>query len=124
MSDFSPRCEPNRTSGGGDLFPEIFEATRRQFAMRTVDWIERLKIFKMQGVCCACRTWIRHHDISILCENRMKSASLRQRVALLLRGLSRHSEDGACLDRLRLAQPGRFSQWLYAALVRGALNAR
>ena len=53
----------------------------------------------------------------------LKSASPGQLAALFLGGLSRRSEDKECLDRLGLAQPRSFSQWLYAVLVRGALNA-
>jgi acyl-CoA hydrolase len=54
----------------------------------------------------------------------LKSASLRQLAALFLRGLSPRFEDRECLNRVGLAQPRGFSQWSYAALVRGALNAR
>ena len=48
----------------------------------------------------------------------------RELVALLLRGLSSRSANLACLDRLGLAQPRTPSDWIYAALVRGALNSR
>jgi acyl-CoA hydrolase len=54
----------------------------------------------------------------------LKSASPRQLAALFLRGLWPRSDDRECLDRLGLVQPRHFSQWIYAALVRGALNAR
>jgi acyl-CoA hydrolase len=54
----------------------------------------------------------------------LKSASPGQRAALFLQGLSSRPEDGDCLDRLGLARPKHVLEWLYAALVRGALNAR
>jgi hypothetical protein len=40
-----------------------------------------------------------------------------------MRGLSSQKTDVACLDRLSLASPKGMRGWLYAALVRGALNA-
>jgi acyl-CoA hydrolase len=54
----------------------------------------------------------------------LKSASPRELVALLLRGLSSRSADLACLDRLGLAQPRTPYEWIYATLVRGALDSR
>ena len=54
----------------------------------------------------------------------LKSASLRQLATLFLRGLSPRSKDSDCLERLGLAQPKIASERLYAALVRGALDAR
>ncbi len=54
----------------------------------------------------------------------LKSASPVQRAALFLQGLLSRSEHSDCLGRLGLAQPSSFLQWLYAALVRGALSAR
>jgi acyl-CoA hydrolase len=54
----------------------------------------------------------------------LKSASPRELMALLLRGLSSRSADQACLDRLGLARPRTPYEWIYATLVRGALNAR
>ncbi len=54
----------------------------------------------------------------------LKSALPREFVALLLRGLSSRSANLACLGRLGLAQPRTPSEWVYAALVRGALNSR
>ena len=53
----------------------------------------------------------------------LKSASLGQLAALLVRGLGvRSQKDGDCLDRLGLAHPKSASDRLYAALVRGALQ--
>jgi acyl-CoA hydrolase len=53
---------------------------------------------------------------------KLKSASPRRLVALLMQGLSSPpAKDRACLDRLALAEPKRLSDRLYAALVRGAL---
>jgi acyl-CoA hydrolase len=52
----------------------------------------------------------------------LKSASMRELVGLLLRGLSPSSQNPACLHRLGLAHPRKPSEWFYAALVRGALN--
>jgi acyl-CoA hydrolase len=54
----------------------------------------------------------------------LKTASPLQLARLLMRGLSTHGEDVACLDRLGLAPPESAKDWLYAALVRGALNTR
>jgi hypothetical protein len=53
---------------------------------------------------------------------RLKTASATQLAALLFRGFSERAEDKECLERLGLAQPKTASQWLYAALVRGALR--
>jgi acyl-CoA hydrolase len=53
----------------------------------------------------------------------LKSASKMDLVALLLRGLASNPHDSACLHRLGLAQPRKPSEWLYAALVRGALRS-
>jgi len=52
----------------------------------------------------------------------LKAASPRQLAGLLLRGLPARSQDMACLDRLGLAKPKGMKDWLYAALVRGALR--
>ena len=54
----------------------------------------------------------------------LKSASMPELVAMLLRGLSSRAEDLECLERLGLSHPKRPSEWLYAALVRGALNSQ
>jgi acyl-CoA hydrolase len=54
----------------------------------------------------------------------LKSASTGQLAGLLMRGLASHPADKDCLDRLGLAKPKSLSEWFYAALVRGALNAR
>jgi hypothetical protein len=53
----------------------------------------------------------------------LKLASPRKLATLFLRGLSPRPNGKDCLDRLGLARPGSASEWLYAALVRGALNA-
>jgi hypothetical protein len=53
----------------------------------------------------------------------LQAASPRQLAGLLLRGLGSRPEYKACLDRLGLAQPKGAKEWLYAALVRGALRA-
>ena len=53
----------------------------------------------------------------------LKSASTKQLALLLLRGLSSRAEHRGSLERLGLAQPRKLSEWLYAALVRGALDA-
>jgi acyl-CoA hydrolase len=53
----------------------------------------------------------------------LKSASLTQLATLFLRGLSPRPNGKDCLDRLGLAQPKSASEWLYAVIVRGALNA-
>ena len=52
----------------------------------------------------------------------LKSASPAQLGSLLVHGLVARSADSDCLDRLGLAKPRKLSEWLYAALVRGALN--
>jgi acyl-CoA hydrolase len=53
----------------------------------------------------------------------LKSASTRQLVTLVVRGLvARSMKDVDCLDRLQLAHPKGASDRLYAALVRGALQ--
>ena len=52
----------------------------------------------------------------------LKSASPVQLGSLLMHGLVARSADSDCLDRLGLAKPRNLSEWLYAALVRGALN--
>jgi len=54
----------------------------------------------------------------------LKSASPGRLAALLLRGLGPRAEEADCLDRLGLAHPRTASEWLYAALVRGALRSR
>jgi acyl-CoA hydrolase len=54
----------------------------------------------------------------------LDAASPMQLLNLLLRGLAAHADDTACLDRLGLAQPKGAKDWLYAALVRGALSTR
>jgi acyl-CoA hydrolase len=54
----------------------------------------------------------------------LKAASPMQLAGLLMRGFSADTNDAVCLDRLGLAQPKRMKDWLYAALVRGALKAR
>jgi len=54
----------------------------------------------------------------------LKSASMRELAVFLMRGLSRRTEDQVFLDRLQLAQPRKPSEWLYAALIRGALRSR
>ena len=51
----------------------------------------------------------------------LKSASFSELAGLLMRGLSSRSADPACLERLSLAHPRSLSEWLTAALVRGAL---
>ena len=53
----------------------------------------------------------------------LKSASRLQLAALLVRGLGAGAADADCLDRLGLARPKSVTEWLYAALVRGALQA-
>jgi acyl-CoA hydrolase len=53
----------------------------------------------------------------------LKSASLPQLAALLMRGLNARAADVDCLDRLGLARPKSVTDWFYAALVRGALHA-
>ena len=54
----------------------------------------------------------------------LKSASLGQLATLLMRGLSTRMADQDCLDRLGLAHPRNSVEWLYAALVRGAMNSQ
>jgi acyl-CoA hydrolase len=53
----------------------------------------------------------------------LKSASLPQLAALLMRGLHARAADVDCLDRLGLAHPKSVTEWFYAGLVRGALHA-
>jgi Acetyl-CoA hydrolase/transferase C-terminal domain len=53
----------------------------------------------------------------------LKSASGTQLAALLVRGIPARPEHADCLDRLGLAHPRNTTEWFYAALVRGALNA-
>jgi hypothetical protein len=50
------------------------------------------------------------------------AGSPMQLFRLLVRGLSSQRTDIACLDRLGLASPKGMKDWLYAALVRGALR--
>jgi hypothetical protein len=40
-----------------------------------------------------------------------------------MRGLGARAGYADCLDRLGLARPNSVTQWFYAALVRGALQA-
>jgi len=51
-------------------------------------------------------------------------ASPMQLLRLLMCGVSSRKIDVACLDRLSLASPKSMKDWLYAALVRGALRDR
>jgi acyl-CoA hydrolase len=53
---------------------------------------------------------------------RLKSASLAEIVSMFLRGLSGGADHSGCLDRMGLANPKSFVLWVYARLVRGALN--
>jgi hypothetical protein len=53
----------------------------------------------------------------------LQAASPLQLAGLLLRGLSADDEAAACLDRLGLVHPKSAKEWLYAALLRGALRA-
>jgi acyl-CoA hydrolase len=53
----------------------------------------------------------------------LKSASLGQLAIFLLRGLSSRSANKDCLDRLGLAHPRNPEEWLFAALLKGALTA-
>jgi acyl-CoA hydrolase len=53
----------------------------------------------------------------------LKSASPAQLAALLVRGLGARAEYMDCLDRLGLVRPKSATEWFYAALVRGALQA-
>jgi hypothetical protein len=52
----------------------------------------------------------------------LKSASSPELMKFALRGLSPHRRNGECLDRLGLAHPRKPSEWLYRALVEGALQ--
>jgi len=52
----------------------------------------------------------------------LKSASLPQLAALLMRGLDARAADVDCLDRLGLARPKTVTERFYAGLVRGALH--
>ena len=54
----------------------------------------------------------------------LKSASPRELAAFLLGGLVSKSVDTTCLDRLGLLRPQTLIEWLYAALVRGALRSQ
>jgi hypothetical protein len=54
----------------------------------------------------------------------LQTASPMRLANLLMSGLSPHSEDVQALDRLGLAPPKSVKDWLYAALLRGALQAR
>ena len=54
---------------------------------------------------------------------RLKSASLGERVLIAIRGFSSGRGDRDCLVRLGLAHPSNPAEWVYAALVRGALNS-
>ena len=67
-------------------------------------------------------TEVEQHLIPVL--ETLQSASTKQLAALLMRGLTSASADKTCFDRLGLAKPGNFLEWLYAALVRGAMNSR
>jgi acyl-CoA hydrolase len=53
----------------------------------------------------------------------LKSASMKELAVLLSRGLSCRIDHQVFLDRLGLAQPRKPSEWLYATLVRGALES-
>jgi hypothetical protein len=57
---------------------------------------------------------------------RLASASPGRLAGLLLRGLGARADQAGieCLDRMGLARPKGFSEWAYAALVRGALRNR
>ena len=52
----------------------------------------------------------------------LKSASFGELAGTLMRGFSPHAAEPACLERLGLARPRTASEWLTAALVRGALS--
>ncbi len=52
----------------------------------------------------------------------LKDTSPLRLAGLLMSGLSSRAEDLPCLDRLGLAKPKGVKDWLYAALVRGALR--
>ena len=54
----------------------------------------------------------------------LKSASTGRLAALLVHGLAARAENLDCLDRLGLAKPRSASEWVYRALVNGALNSR
>jgi acyl-CoA hydrolase len=54
----------------------------------------------------------------------LKSASPRDLAAFFWSGMSARPEHSNCLERLGLAQPRTPSEWLYASLVRGALNTQ
>jgi len=54
---------------------------------------------------------------------RLKSATPAGIAAMFLRGMLAQPVDRECLDRLRLARPKGLTERLYAALVRGALQA-
>jgi hypothetical protein len=54
----------------------------------------------------------------------LKSASLVELGLLFLRGLSARADHSDCLDRMGLANPRGLSLWIYARLLRGALNER
>jgi acyl-CoA hydrolase len=51
-------------------------------------------------------------------------AAPAQLASFLLRGLARRAEHADCLDRLGLRTPRSLSEWFYAALIRGVLNAQ
>jgi hypothetical protein len=54
---------------------------------------------------------------------RLKAASLVQLGIMLMQGLSSRLANQDCLDRLGLAHPRTPTEWLLAALVRGAMNS-
>lgn len=54
---------------------------------------------------------------------KLKAASPTQLLGLLVSGLDRARGNEECLDRLGLTHPRAPSEWLYAALVRGALSS-
>lgn len=53
----------------------------------------------------------------------LKSASRSQLARLLVAGMFSRDDHQACLDRLELARPRSLAEWLYGALVRGALTS-
>ena len=53
----------------------------------------------------------------------LKAASSARLAALLLHGLASDAADADCLDRMGLARPKNPREWLYAALLRGALTS-
>jgi acyl-CoA hydrolase len=55
---------------------------------------------------------------------KLKSASLAEMASMLLRGLSAGADRSGCLDRMGLTNPKSISLWIYARLLRGALNER